>query len=70
VQAADKIFRPKLQNKTIAIGDCVLSPWSENYKTPLHAPGSVRASDSFACVEAGTTRVGKSETRAFDATSN
>jgi len=34
------------------------------YKT-LHVRGNVRASDSFACVGAGTARVGNSKT--FDA---
>jgi len=39
------------------------------YKTALRVCGSVRASDSFACIGVGTVRGGNSETHAFDAVS-
>jgi len=52
----------------IAIGHCVLSPWSEiYYKTALRVRGSVRAADNFACIRVGTARKGNSETHLFDA---
>jgi len=36
------------------------------YKTALHVSGSVRASNSFACIGAGVAREGGSETYAFN----
>jgi len=39
------------------------------YKTALCFCGSVRASDSFACIGAGTALGGNTETRTFDAIS-
>jgi len=42
---------------------------AEYYETALRVRGSVRASDSVACIGAGTARAGNSETRAFDAIS-
>jgi len=59
---------PKLENKTIVIGDCwcVLAKY---YQTALRVRGNVPASDSFACIGAGTARGRNSETCAFDAIS-
>jgi len=37
------------------------------YKRALRVFGSVQSSDSFACIGAGTARLGDSETRTFDA---
>jgi len=37
---------------------------AEHCKTALHTHDSVQTSDSFACIGAGTTRVGSSETLA------
>jgi len=39
------------------------------YKTALCVHGSVRASDSFACIGVGNAKGRNSETRAFDAIS-
>jgi len=39
------------------------------YKTALHVRGSVRASDSIACIRSGSARVGNSEMCAFNAIS-
>jgi len=56
-------FRPSLQNQTITIWDWLFTSRHEEkyYKIALHVPGSVRAFHSFACIGAGTGRVGDSE---------
>jgi len=53
----------------IAIGDCVLSPWSEILQNSSVCLWPCRSFWQLACIGASTASVGKSETCVFNAIS-
>jgi len=64
VKTADKIWAKTAKQLQL---DTVLSRHeAKYYKTALHVRGSVRASDSFGCIGAGTARGGNSKTHTSD----